>query len=141
MANEIRDAANGLKRRLEAISGLRVLDHVPGSWNDFPLAVIRLERRSVSQFGLAGSSFEGEFVVSVIASRSTGAGAYANLDPFIDPLGASSIQAAIDGDNTLGGAVDDARLVEVTRMGDRKIGSAMHVGADFRVRFARHLIA
>ena len=55
----------------------------------------------------------------------------------MDPLGTSSVEAAVDADNTWGGKVDDGRLVSVNSVGQRKLWGGYYVGADFHFRFAK----
>ena len=135
----VQDALDGLKARLETVRGLRVIDYNPSSWSDFPLATVGLAWRSGSQVGLGGASFEGEMLVTVIAPMRTTHPTCRDLMPFIDPLGAMSVEAAIDSDSTLGGSVDDARLVEVGEIGPRRMGGCTYAGADFRIRFVKQI--
>lgn len=138
MANEIKTALDALASRLARVPGLRVSQDVStDAWSEFPLAALRLESRNAAGVGLGGSSFEGEIVVTVIA----GGESAADLLPFIEPLGAMSVEAAIDSDNTLNGAVDYAKLVEVNGVGVRRIGGRPRMAADFRVRFAKQALA
>ena len=134
MANEIREALGALETRIGDIPGLRVVrDGAADGWSDFPLAEVRFASREAARIGFGGSSFEGEIVVTVAASGER----TADLIPFIEPLGAASVEAAIDSDNTLNGAVDYARLVEVSGVGVRQVGGGRRMAADFRIRFVK----
>ena len=135
MANEILHATSGLKARLSVISGLRVLAYTPASWSEFPLAIVALAGRSASNVALGGRSFEGEFVITVLVDDADSAG----VGAFIDPTGASSIESAIEGDPTLGGSVDYAKLTSVTNIGRREIGSGSYPAADFTVEFVKQV--
>ena len=55
----------------------------------------------------------------------------------MDPLGTSSIEAAVDTDNTWGGKVDDGRLMSVDNPGHRKLWGGFYVGVDFHFRFVK----
>ena len=133
MANEIRDAKDGLASRLSTISGLKVLDYPAESVHEFPVAVVLFESRDASQT-IGGSSFAGKIKVVLLVSSANTQQAYDTLDEFIDPLGTSSIEAAVDGDNTWGSKVDDGRLVSVSNVGLRKLWGGFYVGADFHVK-------
>ena len=138
MANEIKNAMDALASRLARVPGLRVSqDASTDAWSDFPLAALRLASRNAASASLGGSSFEGEIVVTVVA----GGESAGDLLPFIEPLGAMSVEAAIDADNTLNGAVDFAKLVEVNGVGVRRIGGRPRMAADFRVRFSKQALA
>ena len=120
MANEISDAKDGLETLLSTISDLRVLDHPADSISEFPAAVVMFESRDVSDT-LAGGDFTGELKVVLLISSSNTKEAYDTLDSFMDPLGANSVEAAINADTTWGGKVDDGRLVTINNVGQRKL--------------------
>lgn len=134
MANEIKTALDAMETALARIPNVRVAqDSAADGWSDFPLAIIRLASRDAARTAFAGSSFEGEIIVTLAVAGERAA----DLIPFIEPLGAASVEAAIDADNTLNGAVDYARLTEVTAIGIRQIGGRERMAADFRIRFAK----
>ena len=136
MANEIRDAKDGLAALLANISGLKVLDYPAESVNEFPVAAVLFESRDASET-LGGSSFTGRIKVVLLVSSANTQQAYDTLDQLMDPLGTSSVEAAVDADNTWGGKVDDGRLVSVNSVGQRKLWGGYYVGADFHFRFAK----
>ena len=134
MANEIKAALAALETQLARVPGLRTAqDGAADAWSDFPLATLRLASRNAARVGFGGASFEGEIVVTVAVAGERAA----DILPFIEPLGAMSVEAAIDADNTLGGAVDYAKLAEVSGVGVREIGGRRRMAADFRIRFAK----
>ena len=134
MANEIKTALDALEAALRNIPGIRVVqDGAADGWSDFPLAEVRLASRDAAKIGFGGSSFEGEIVITVAVASERAA----DLIPFIEPLGAASIEAAIDSDSTLNGAVDYARLAEVSGVGVRQVSGRRRMAADFRVRFVK----
>ena len=136
MANEIKDAKDGIGTRLSTLSGLRVLDHPAESINEFPAAVVLFESRDAAQT-LGGSSFAGKIKVVLLVSSANTQQAYDTLDQYMDPLGTSSIEAAVDADNTWGSKVDDGRLVSVDNVGHRKLWAGFYVGADFHFGFVK----
>ncbi len=136
MANELRDAKDGLSTLLSNITGLRVLDYPADSINELPAAVVFVESRDAVKT-LGGSSFTGELKAVLLVSSADTKQAYDTLDLFMDPLGASSMEAAVDADNTWGGSVDDGRLVTIDNIGRRKLWGGLYVSADFHFRFAK----
>ena len=136
MANEIRDAKDGLASLLSGIAGLRVLDHPADSINEFPAAVALFESRDPNET-LGGSSFTGKMKVVLLVASANAPQAYDTLDQFMDPLGTSSVEAAVDADNTWGSKVDDGRLVSIGGVGYRKLWGGYYVGADFHFEFVK----
>ena len=136
MANEIGTAKAGLRARLETIPGLRVLDYPPEAVHELPAAVVSLHSRGAAAT-LGGRGFEGEMRVTLLVASASAREAYAALDRFIDPSGPQSVEAAVDGDNTWGGAVDDGRLTSVENVGPRKLWGGEYVGAEFVFEFGK----
>ena len=134
MKNEIWDIKRGLKARLEGIPGLRAITFEPEDWRDFPVAIIRTESRSATRAGVSGSRFEAEFVVTIMAGGAKRSESYDALDSYIATDGAMSVEAAIAGDRTLGGAADRARLAGVGDVRVARMGGGRYVAADFRIR-------
>ena len=138
MANEVKNAMDALAARLARVPNLRVArDGETDGWSDFPLATLRLASRNAARTALAGASFEGEIVIEIAVAGETAS----DLIPFIEPQGAMSVEAAISADDALGGAVDYARLVEVSGAGVREIGGRRRMAADFRVRFGKRVVS
>ena len=63
--------------------------------------------------------------------------AYDTLDRYMAPLGTSSIEAAVDADNTWNAKVDDGRLASVDKVGHQKLWGGFYVGADFHFEFVK----
>lgn len=127
MTNEIFGMKRGIKTRLESIPGLRVITYEPEDWSDFPVAIIRTDGRSASRS-------EADFLVTVMGGGSNRREAYDTLDSYVAADGEMSIEAAIDGDTTLGGAADRAYLVGVDNIRTARMGAGRYAGADFRIR-------
>ena len=119
MADEIRDAKDGLSTRLSTISGLRVLDYATGSVNEFPSAVVLFESRNAAET-LGGSTFAGRIKVILLVS-------------------VANTQEAFDTDATWGGNVDDGRLISIDSVGRRKLWGGFFVSADFHFRFVKQV--
>lgn len=109
MANEIRDAREGLARALSRIEGLRVYKYPPQAGLMRPCVIIHFVQRE-SDLTLGGSSTVMLFDLMVYVGTLDTEWAWKKLDNYLDPLGPDSIEAAIDADNTLDGNVDDARV-------------------------------
>ena len=109
MAGEITTIRDGIKTRLDTISGLEVLNHEPDATTITPSASIRLESLTRNET-FEGASTPGDRTYRwVITLRLAGAipgEQWEALDDYLAPTGSNSILAAIDGDDTLGGAVD-----------------------------------
>ena len=136
MADEIKDAKDGLGTLLSNISGLKVIDYPAEAVHEFPVAVVLFESRDTMQT-LGGSSFAGKIKVVLLVSSADTQQAYDTLDRYMAPLGTSSIEAAVDADNTWGSKVDDGRLVSIDDVGHRKLWGGFYVGADFHFEFVK----
>ena len=136
MSDEIKNAKDGLSSLLSGIAGLTVVDYPPGSINQFPAAIVLFESRNAKE-AIGGSSFTGRVKVILLVSSADTQQAYDTLDGFMDPLGATSLEAVVDGDNTWGGNVDDGRLASVDNIGLRKLWGGGYVGADFHFNFIK----
>ena len=136
MTDELKNAKDGLATLLSTISGLKVLDYPADSINEFPAAVVLIESRDALET-LGGSTFGGKIKVVDLVSSANTQEAYDTLDGLMDPMGASSIEAAVDADTTWGGNVDDGRLVSIDNVGQRKLWGGLYVAADLNLRFTK----
>lgn len=107
---------DGLKTRLKTISGLRVYDTIPGDINP-PAAVITPGDPAIVYDATQAGAQTLNFVVIVFASKASDRTAQDKLDGYLNPTGASSIKAAIEGDDTLGGTADSAAVTTITTYG------------------------
>jgi hypothetical protein len=145
VANEIRDAKDGLKALMEQIDGLRVYDHFPLSVNEHPAAVLMFESRTVGGadgVALAGSSFFGTIRMILVLRMGDPLEATDEIDLYCDPLGSKSIEAQVDGDTTWGEKVDSGKLISIEDVGWREVpsGSGGHyMAADFMFRFIKQV--
>ena len=115
---------------LANIPGLRVSETIPDQPNP-PQAIIALDTVNYDQTFQRGMT-EYVFIVSVLAGRVSERNAQRRLDSYIDP-GSATIKTAIESDKTLGGAVFDVRVSEMTNIGAVNLGETVMLGADFRV--------
>ncbi len=109
MAGEITTIRQGIETRLETISGLQVYDFEPDGISVTPMCSIRLVnmRRNVT---FEGASVPGDRIYNwMLTLRIQGRipkERWEEVDSYLAPTGSKSILAAIDGDDTLGGAVE-----------------------------------
>ena len=138
----IGDAKDGLVARLQTIAGLRVFRDPPDSVNEFPAVVILT----------SGVAYEGDLgaapvyfgdstlrhqlrVLLLLDFPGSGAEAWAELELYLSPTGSKSIPAAIEGDLTMGGKVDDLEVTEARGLGPMEFQGATYQGAEFLVTY------
>lgn len=122
----------GIAKNLrDNIPGLRVAETIPDQPNP-PMAVISLESVNYDQTFQRGMS-QYTFTVSVLAGRVSERNAQTRLDSYIDP-GSATIKNAIEKDKSLGGAVFDVRVSEMSNIGAVNLGEVIYLGADFSVQ-------
>jgi len=116
VAGEVTNIRNGIETRLLTISGLQVYDHEPDATTVTPAASIRLVSFTRNQtFESASNPGDRTYnwIVSVRLSGVVPEEQWQALDDYLAPTGTKSIQAAIDGDKTLGSTVDWAVVTTV----------------------------
>jgi hypothetical protein len=125
---------DGLKTRLETISGLRVYapKELPDSVNSFPAALILLGDTNYLQ--TYTNDVEVIFRVLLLLTKQNQPSALNKLLDYIEPTGVKSIRAAIDGDTTLGGAADFAVMVSCSGAGVTTWGGHIYLSTEFEVR-------
>ena len=127
----IQQMREGIAKNLrDNIPGLRVAETIPDQPNP-PMAVISLETVNYDQTFQRGMS-EYVFTVSVLAGRVSERNAQRRLDSYIDP-GSATIKTAIESDKSLGSAVFDVRVTEMSNIGAVNLGETIYLGADFTV--------
>ena len=122
----------GLATRLATISGLRTFAYQPDQLNA-PLAYPMVEQVLYHRTMFNWLN-EIVFTVTVIVARPTERPAEASLDAYVSPTGASSIRAAIEGDRTLGGIVDDCQVEQASGISSLSANDADYLSVDFTVR-------
>lgn len=65
--------------------------------------------------------------VMVLCSKVSDEDSQARLDSYLDPFGSSSIKAAIEADSTLGGVVEDLRVVSTSDYGVHEVGGVHYL--------------
>ncbi len=129
MTDHITNVRRGLGRMIADIPGLRVIDHMPDTWSDFPVAVVALTQAR-DKVTLAGVEMEGEFTVTLLNSGANPLDALTDLEPLI-----GSIWAAVDANMRLGDTVHFITLDRIDGIGMRKLGAQRCAAADLHIRF------
>ena len=129
MTSRLQPVREGVRRVLEGIPGLRVIDYTPDTWNDFPLAVVAFRRLRVN-VNLAGTDVSGEVAVTLVTGSANPHETLTDLDPLIE-----SVDAAVNADTELGGAVHYIVLDRMENMGMRNMGSQRCGVVDLYLRF------
>lgn len=117
-----------LKERLLTIPTLNVYDVVPGQINP-PAAVLRRRRGPRPATG-GSTAHDYTFVVTIFTSLADDRAAQDRLADFLSPDGKTSIHAALEADNELGGAVDYAMVVDVEDDKIIEFAGIAYIGAD-----------
>ena len=103
--SQVRD---GLKTRLETISGLRAYDLIPDTVT--PPAAVVGQLDFTFDIDNARGLDQAQVDVLVIVQRFSERSGQNLLDTYLAGSGATSIKAAIEGDRTLGGVVNTLRV-------------------------------
>lgn len=67
--------------------------------------------------------------IMLFASRVSDQEGQAQLDAYLDPFGASSLKSAIEADSTLGGVVEDLRVIETREYGPAEVNGVLYLTA------------
>jgi hypothetical protein len=130
------DIRDGLKTRLETITGLRVYSSQVDNIQQFPCAVLILDRLDYV-ITVDGFTFEGTWRVLVLVDAAVRQDAYELMDDYLDPAGTRSIEAAVYGDSTFGGFVDGVVVRRASGIGPVPELGATLIGATFNIDFLR----
>jgi hypothetical protein len=123
---------DGLVTRLNTISGLRVYETPPDSVPELPAAIVTQGEPFASYDQVMGAAdVRYSFEVLLLVRSADDAQAWADLEPYLSPAGASSVKAAVDG--TLGGNADWARVTRLPSAGRVTYRRASYWGATFQV--------
>lgn len=121
----------GLKDRLTTIPGLKAYAEAPGTVM-VPCAMVLPGPIDFDQSMARGADLF-VFEVRLLVGRPVDKLAQEHLDIYLAGSGESSVKAAIEGDGTLGGVADWARVVAVLSYGDIEHSGLPYLGARFRV--------
>jgi hypothetical protein len=125
-------AKDGLKARLATISGLRCYDYQPDQVNP-PFAFPTLEEIRYHATAMGTGGVEMDFTINLILSRQSERVAQDEIDKYTAFIGTQSVRAAIEGDRTLGGVVDDCVVRQAGNISNIDANDTLYVAVDFRV--------
>jgi hypothetical protein len=129
----VKDIRAGIAKNLANISGLRVTPYVPDSPNA-PAAFVEPQTINYDQTFHRGLD-EFDFDVTVLVQRVTSERtSQDNLDAYIASSGSKSVKSAIELDRTLGGLVQDCRVVSLSSYGQVSYGDSTYLGAVFSIK-------
>jgi hypothetical protein len=135
-APTIGQIVEAVETRLETISGLRTAEYVPDAVNP-PQAVVDFSGPIDYHQTFVHGKQRLELTVIILVSRSVDRIGSAALAAYASTTGTNSIHAAIEGDATLGGIVDDCTVAEFRRLGQEEIDGLGFYGGVFTL----HVIA
>lgn len=129
----IQDIRDGLRDRLQTITGLRASDTIPEQINP-PIAVVSVGTIDYAQsFGGNGLTAY-NFVVTVFVSRPSTRSGQNLLDNYMEPSGATSVKATLETVPGLSGASQDVFVSGVNNVGSVTLeDSNTYLTADFAV--------
>ena len=124
-----------LATRLDTIAGLRVYDTPPDSMQELPAAIVAFEQNTATNdIAIGAEDVRFTFEVLLLLGSGDEVQAQQDLEPYVDPTGASSVKAAVEG--TLGGNADWASVAHqspLSRIQYPEKGKFFFWGTRFRV--------
>lgn len=123
----------GIEARLKTISGLRVTSYVADQINP-PQAVVGVPPIESYRATMQRGRFVLQPQVYVFVSAVLDRVGQSQLAAFADVSGATSIPAAIEGDRTLGGLVEDCVVDSFRPLGMEEVGLIGYYGGVFELR-------
>lgn len=123
---------DALAASLDAIPGLRVFGYTPDQIAP-PTAIVQLPRSI--DFDLTYNRGADTYVVPVLllVGKVSDRASSANLASYLDAAGPTSVKAAIEVDDTLGGLIDDCRVTGATGIGSYTFAGVEYLGAEFNL--------
>jgi hypothetical protein len=119
-------------------TGLSVHANAPGQVTP-PTAVIIPDRPAI----VYGQTFDGETTVTLLAivlvSAANDATGQDLIDDYVSSSGTKSINASVQADPTLAGAVESAAVLQVSTYGLVEYAGQQYMGATFLVQIYAHL--
>ncbi len=130
-AASVSAVAEGLRVRLATISGLRTFAYQPEQLNP-PFAYPVLTAINYHK-GMGNGLVSMTWVINVVVGRYTDRTANTQLDGYLSYSGATSIRAALEGDLTLGGVVDNLVVPSGADIRSLSSGEAEFLQVQFQV--------
>lgn len=123
----------GIETRLKTIPGLRTAPYVPDQVNP-PIAVVGVPPIPNYHATFAHGKFVLDVPVTVLVSKAVDRIDQPAMAAYADIASTNSIHAAIEGDQTLGGAVDNAVVSDFRPLGNDEVGAIGYYGGVFTVK-------
>lgn len=123
----------GIQTRLQTISGLRTDTGSTAQVNP-PMAIVALPAIENYHAAFAHGKVSLRPEVTILVSDAYSRTADLLLAAYVDPVGAKSIHAAIEGDKTLGGVVDDCIVVSFRPVSREEFGLIGYYGGIFTLQ-------
>ncbi len=123
----------GVQGRLETIVGLRT-DTGSSAQINPPQAIVAVPTIPSYHEAFANGKFRLDIEVAILVSNAYSRTADLMLAPYANPTGASSIKAAIEGDKSLGGVVDDCMVVSFRPVSREEFGLIGYYGGLFLLK-------
>jgi len=132
MPATISQVKDGLKARIQTISGLRAFDYQPDQVNP-PFAFPTLDTITYHQTGMSSGGVVMNFTVTLIVNRAVERTAQDQLDQYMSWDGTQSLRAAIEADRTLGGVCDDLIVTNAENLTNIDANDTLYLAVDFKV--------
>lgn len=133
MAPTIRAVIAAVEDRLQTIAGLNTYVHTPDQVA-VPAAFVGIPPIPQYHQTMGMGRFRLDLTVTVLTSSGWSREGQLALADYVDPRGDKSIRAAIEGDRTLGGVVDDCIVVSFDPAGLVVLGPVEYVGGVFTLQ-------
>lgn len=126
------DIRTGLKNRLATITGLRCYDVLPDGFA--PPAALVAPPQSVRYPGSLGRAHSVvAMTVRVLVAKASDRSAQQKLDDYMGTGAATSVADAIEGDTTLGGSCNLARVLSAQGVGVYDYAGVPLLGCEFTI--------
>lgn len=123
----------GIETRLATISGLRTSEITPDQINP-PQAIVGVPDIPEYRLTFGRGRFQLAPTVTVLVSAALDRIGQLKLASYANATGASSIPAAIEGDRTLGGIVEECFVEDFRVLGFEEVGAIGYYGGVFQLR-------
>lgn len=133
MAPTILQVMDGIEARLATIAGLRTAAHVEDAINP-PAAVVGVPDIGEYRATFGRGRFQLDPTVTVFVSAAYSRAGQRLLAAYADVTGATSVPAAIEGDRTLGGIVEECHVLDFRVLGLEEVGAIGYYGGVFSLR-------
>lgn len=130
----IESIGSGIATRLKTISGLKVYapSELPDSISQFPVALILPRLIEYNKDFDASPDYTFRIIVCITSVDRPSA--MNKLLDYIEPSGASSVVAAMEGDRTLNSTADSCDVIENTGFGAINWGGHLYLGTEFELQ-------